>query len=305
MIRGQTLVASDGYEVCLYPLESIRITQTCHGSTSHSSYKIKNTGLWDVTGMDGDNPKGYIYAPFTGVVKAIIKGYVNGNQTMIQSTNKVHLANGKLDYACFGFAHDNILDIKVGQEVKQGQFIGNCGSYGNVTGVHSHFLIGEGKWLYGKAIPLCKNKNGSNIFYCPNAINIDEMFYKNGIRAYDVSHLKQCNDPYVFNWKEWVDDMDLSILKVDKNASMHQVEITEELINARNEHSTSSNKLGKLPLGVYNVYETYNDGTYDWFKVGNGVWIATSSDWTCYKDYPKTTEDYKEKIERIKEIING
>lgn len=57
MVKGQKLFASDGYQVCLYPLESIRITQTCHGSTSHSSNKVSNTGLWDVTGVTGDNPK--------------------------------------------------------------------------------------------------------------------------------------------------------------------------------------------------------------------------------------------------------
>lgn len=201
MVKGQKLFASDGYQVCLYPLESIRITQTCHGSTSHSSNKVSNTGLWDVTGVTGDNPKGYIYAPFDGIVMAVITGYVNGNQTMIQSKKKVHLANGKLDYACFGFAHDNVLDIKVGQEVSQGDFIGNCGSYGNVTGVHSHFLIGEGKWKHGTTIPTIESKNGTKIFYMDNAIDIDDMFYINGVRTIDVSKLKANNDPYVFNWK--------------------------------------------------------------------------------------------------------
>lgn len=290
MIRGQKLIDSDGYEVALYPLESIRITQTCHGSTSHSSYKVSNTGLWDVTGMSGDNPKGTIYAPFTGIVKAVVKGKANGNQTMIQSKNKVHLANGKLDYACFGFAHDNILDIKVGQEVSQGDKVGDCGNYGNVSGVHSHFLIGEGKWTKGNKIPTIVNKNGSNIFYMPNAINIDEMFFNNGIRGYDISNLKKCNDPYTFNWKTWENNMDLSSYKVDRNEFKHQVKVTGTKVNARKTPSLSGEKLGVyVPVGYYNVDETQEADGYMWVKLDTDVWFACVNG--AYLDYPASTND--------------
>lgn len=297
---GRTLVASDGYEVAVYPLESIRITQTCHGSTSHSSYKMANTGLWDVTGVSGDSPLGCIYAPFTGVVKAIMKGKANGNQTMIQSKNKVHLANGKLDYACFGFGHDNVLDIKVGQEVKQGQFIGNCGDYGNVYGTHSHFLIGEGKWTKGRNIPLTTNKNGAKMFYCPNAINIDEMFFTNGVRVINVSKLEETNDPYKFNWKEFI-EMDLSILKSYRDTSRHQIEVTVDNMNARKTPTLSGEKLGFLPEGIFNVFETKDSDNYTWVRIGYDVWMAKVKD--CFTEYP-ATDDYKEKVEKIKEILS-
>lgn len=279
MVKGQTLVANDGYEVALYPLESIRITQTCHGSTSHSSYKVNNTGLWDVTGMDGDNPKGYIYAPFSAIVKCVLTGKSNGNQTMLQSKNKVHLANGKLDYACFGFAHDNKLDIKVGQEVKQGQFIGNCGSYGNVTGVHSHFLIGQGKWTHGLSIPTITNKNGSKIFYMTNAINIDEMFYKNGIRGYDISNLKKCNDPYTFNWKVYEDNMDLSKYQVERNKWKHQVKITGNKVRVRKSPSLQGEIYSNtyMPLGIYDYKDTTLANNLVWIKLDEEIYFALVS----------------------------
>lgn len=296
MIKGQKLVASDGYEVLLYPLESIRITQSYKGSTSHSSNQVSDTGLWDVTGVTGDNPKGYIYAPCTMIVKVIKTGYVNGNTVILQSKDKVHLPNGNLDFVCFGFAHDNVLDVKVGQEVVQGQHIGNCGSYGNVTGVHSHLMLRVGKWIYGNTIPTCWNKKGYKIFYLPNAVNIDKFFYKDNVRTIDTSNI---DGVIKLDWKEH-DDMDLNILKVDRDNTRHQVEIKEALINARSEHSTSSTKtkLGKLPVGIYNVYETYDDGTYKWFRVGSGVWVATLSSWTCYKDYPATDSS----ADKIKEL---
>lgn len=293
MIRGQKLIASDGYEVALYPLESIRITQSCHGSTSHSSNKVSNTGLWDVTGASGDNPKGYIYAPFDGIVKAVLTGKTNGNQTMIQSKKKVHLANGKLDYACFGFGHDNVLDIKVGQEVKQGDFIGNCGNYGNlVTGTHSHFLLGQGKWTHGNKIPTIENKNGSTIFYMTNAIDIDKMFFINGVRTIDVSKLKENNDNYSFNWKtyEGGSSVDLSSYKVERNYFKHQVEVTGTKVNARKTPSLSGAKLGVyVPTGYYNVEETATADGYSWVKLDTDVWFACVEG-AC-KDLPASSDD--------------
>lgn len=309
MVKGQKLVASDGYEVLLYPLESIRITQSYKGSTSHSSYSVKDTGLWDVTGINGDNPKGYIYAPCSMVVKVIKKGYVNGNTVILQSKSKVHLPNGQLDYVCFGFGHDNVLDVVQGQEVAQGEHIGNCGNYGNVTGIHSHIMIRVGQWIYGNSIPTCWNKNGYKIFYMPNAVCIDKFFFDNDIRKIDTSNV---DGVVILNW-EGYDDMNLEILKVDRDTSKHQVEVTEQLINSRSEASTKGTKYGKVPVGIYNVYEEA-DNTYHWVRIGNGVWMAETG--TCYKDYPASSgleDEIKElktkvsnlenKITKVKEIV--
>lgn len=298
MIKGQKLVASDGFEVLLYPLESIRITQSYKGSTSHASFQVTDTGLWDVTGITGDNPKGYIYAPCSGFIRLIKTGFVNGNTVILESKDKVHLPNGLCEKICLGYGHDNVLDVKEGQEVEQGQFIGNCGNYGNVTGIHSHVMIRVGAWIYGKTIPTCWNKNGYKIFYMPNAISIDEFFFKNNVRKIDTSNV---DGVVKLEWKGY-GDMDLNILKVDRDTTRHQVEITEALINARSEHSTKVISLGKLPIGIYNVYEEYNDGTYNWYRVGTGVWIATLSSWTCYTDYPAT--DSTDKIKELETKIN-
>lgn len=300
MYKGQKLVASDGFEVLLYPLESIRITQSHKGSTSHSSYQVSDTGLWDVTGIAGDSPKGRIYAPCTMIVKIIKKGYVNGNTVILESKDKVHLPNGECKKICLGYGHDNVLDVKVGQEVSQGEHIGDCGNYGNVTGVHSHVMIRVGAWTYGNTIPTCWNKNGYKIFYMPGAVSIDDFFFKNKIRKIDTSSI---DGVVKLNWEEY-NDMNLDILKVDRNTSIHQVEITEAIVNARSEHSTKVTSLGKFPIGIYNVYEEYFDGTYTWLRVGTGVWMATLSSWTCYKDYPASIDDYKSMYEKLEAKLN-
>lgn len=322
MIKGQTLIASDGYEVCLYPMESIRITQSHYGSYSHSSNEIKNTGLWDVTGVSGDNPLGYIYAPFTAKVVAVKTGKASGNTVILVSTNKVHLANGELAYARFGFCHDNTLDVKLGQTVKQGEFIGNAGNYGNVTGVHSHFYIGVGEWTRGNTVPTCKNKNGSVIYYMPNAVDIDNFFFIDGIRTFgkyktadkftykdngDVDHWMSTDRLYNY-WKKWHgESLDLTKFKVERDESKYQVEVLKEEIRARKDHVISDDTyLGvKVPVGIYNILETYTDSKYKWVRIADGVWFALAGVVNeNYIEYPANSDDYKAKYEEEVKLYN-
>lgn len=312
MTKGQVLIASDGLEVALYPLESVRITQTYYGSTSHGSNIVKNTGLWDVTGVNGDTNKGVIYAPFTcKVVVCLTNGKSSGHQVVVQSLNKVHLANGSIGYALFGFGHDNELDVKLGQIIKQGEKLGDCGDYGYVTGVHSHWMIGVGEWTRGNSLPICKNKSGSSIYYMPNAIDIDDMFYINGIRevakylngdkitnnedgsiTYYVS-----NDKVTCNFKKFSGQtLDLTQFQVERNESKHQVEIKIEIIRARKDHYISDDTLLgiKVPIGIYNVLETYTDKEYKWVKIADGVWFALAGVVNeTYIEYEADTTDYK------------
>lgn len=333
MKKGQTLIASDGLEVCLYPMESIRITQTHYGTTSHASYKVKNTGLFDVTGCDGDAYKGVIFAPFSCKVVAIKTGKVNGNTVLVQSLNKVHLANGEIDYARFGFGHDNVVDVKIGQEIKQGEKLGDVGNYGNVTGIHSHFMCGVGEWTKGDTIPTTTNKNGNTIFYMPNAIDLDDMFYINGIneiakvinksksatKSYDtvienndgtITQVTYCdattnnkNFKVTFTWKKFEgQSLDLTKFQVERDEFKHQVEVKKETIRARKEPYISDlTYLGvKVPVGIYNILETTADTQYKWVRIADGVWFALAgTEGTTYQEHEPDTTDYKEKYNEL------
>ena len=62
MLAHQTMIAQDGYEVALFPLEYMRISQGEGGSTSHQgSYAIDFLG-WDANGRVLKCP---CYAPVT------------------------------------------------------------------------------------------------------------------------------------------------------------------------------------------------------------------------------------------------
>lgn len=144
MRAGQRLVASDGYEVALFPLPYLNMSQDEGGDFSHiGTYNIDFLG-WGENGRIYNAP---IYAPCTMKVVYTGLSYAGGNQVGFQSVDKVHLANGNLDYLCIAFAHDpNPPITTIGQIVNQGDLCYHTGSYGNVTGDHVHTCCGQGTW---------------------------------------------------------------------------------------------------------------------------------------------------------------
>lgn len=142
MTPGQRLVASDGYEVALFPLEYLYMSQDEGGDYSHSgTYNIDLLG-W---GANGRIFQGPIYAPCTMKVVAYWGTYSGGHQVTFESVDKVHLPNGQLDYLTIAFGHDsNPPYTTIGQVVNQGQLCYHTGTYGNVTGDHTHTCAGQG-----------------------------------------------------------------------------------------------------------------------------------------------------------------
>lgn len=144
MISGQRLVASDGYEVALFPMSYLYMSQDEGGDYSHQgTYNIDLLG-WGPNGRIYQAP---IYAPCTMKVVRYYSGYNNGNTVAFESVNKVHLPNGALDYLTIEFAHDiNPPYTTVGTIVRQGDLCYHTGTYGNVTGDHVHTCVGQGHW---------------------------------------------------------------------------------------------------------------------------------------------------------------
>lgn len=193
MYLNQRLIADDGYEVALYPMTSAEITQSPYGTASHRCPNIGNTGLWDVIGHTGATDQSAIYAPFSGTITV---SQASGHQRVLSSSNMVHLANGNLDYANFGWGHDNDILVDIGATVTQGDLIGHTGTYPDVS-KHSHFMLGTGYWTYGNYLPTCVSSYGT-IFYMPNAIDIDDLFYVNDTDVYTYTI-----DGLTLNWRTW------------------------------------------------------------------------------------------------------
>lgn len=143
MLAGQTLVARDGKEVALFPMPYLYMSQDEGGDYSHTgTYNIDFIGR-DANGRVYNAP---IYAPCKCRVVYIENTYASGNMRVFQSTEMVHTPIG-LKYIHFYFCHDNSpIATYVGQIFNQGDVISHTGTYGNVTGDHTHTCMGEGVW---------------------------------------------------------------------------------------------------------------------------------------------------------------
>ena len=60
--------------------------------------------------------------------------------------------------------------------------------------------------------------------------------------------------------------------------------LAEDGINVRTEPSTESDIVEAVEYGrKLDVYETTDDGTYTWYRIGKDQWIADGGGWVDYK----------------------
>ena len=139
MRANQKLIANDGYEVLLFPLEYLYMSQDEGGNYSHLyTYSIDCLG-WNSQGRVYRCP---YYAPCTlRCVRVMSDGVI------WTSTDRVHYPDGTLDIVTIHFAHDNnASSYYVGQIIQQGDVIGHTGTAGNVTGDHVHINTARGTY---------------------------------------------------------------------------------------------------------------------------------------------------------------
>ena len=147
MRAGQTLRGSDGYQVALFPLPYMYISQ---GEMMPSNYTHYNTYNMDFLGWDksGRVYQAPLYAPCD--LQVVSLWDYNGSHTVtFESVNKVHLADGSLDYLSIGFTHANNPPYHaIGDIVRMGDLIYYTGTFGqSVTGDHVHISAGKGHFV--------------------------------------------------------------------------------------------------------------------------------------------------------------
>ena len=135
MRANQRMVAADGYEVMLFPMNVLQMTQDEGGDFSHAgTYNIDFVGMW------AHYP---LYAPCSLRIRRIVADGSNG--LILDSVNKVHLPNGALDYITLSVAHsNNPPSMTVGHVFNQGELFYTTGTAGFATGDHVHMCIGQG-----------------------------------------------------------------------------------------------------------------------------------------------------------------
>ena len=87
-----------------------------------------------------------------------------------------------------------------------------------------------------------------------------------------------------YNWyrignNEWIKDPDGSRVQITKSLSTNQnttftIEIVDEKIGVYNSHYDNREWVRAVYAGErYTCYESYNDGVYIWYRIGNNEWI--------------------------------
>ena len=125
MQANQQMIASDGYEVCLFPCEAMFLTQGEHQGYALDFRPVNAQGV-RITKMP-------LYAPFTGTI--VWNG--NDHNCILQSNNKVHRPSG-LKYVRVLVAHQEDPPPTVNSEFRQGFKWYETGDYGYSFGVHLH-----------------------------------------------------------------------------------------------------------------------------------------------------------------------
>ena len=172
MQANQRIVDENGYEVMLFPMEYMNISQGEGGNFSHN-LAMDFLG-WDSNGRVEDCP---YYAPCSC---ECVFSFGTGNNRTWQSLNPVHIVkNNTITKVTFCFNHDENPPA-VGTILTQGDLIGHSGTAGEVTGDHMHFNTALGEYDGYILIP------GSSLYYeLKHSSHIYETCFVNGTTIID------------------------------------------------------------------------------------------------------------------------
>lgn len=184
MAPNQRLVAADGYEVMLFPLEYMNASQPEGGGFSHAGTLQMDFLGWGANGRIYNCP---YYAPCSCSCVATTDSSTHNR--VWQSDNMVHLADGTLGYVTFEVAHDDNPPYNVGISVQQGTLIGRTGTAGYVTGDHVHFQCARGTYAGWEQVPPNNNWQLRNEMHIYDACYVNDTVIVNGYnynwRTYD------------------------------------------------------------------------------------------------------------------------
>lgn len=178
MRPNQKLVASDGYEVCLFPCETLYMSED-RDPDEHDVLALDflpyNTSGQRITAMP-------CYAPFTG--KIVYTG--NDHNCILESDDLVHMPDGSLEYGRVLVAHSFTAPV-LNTHYNQGDLFYRTGNYGQSFGEHLHMEVGH---VSSKSAQYW-NGTGVGIY---GAIHMWLSMYVN-----DTILLR----PETYNWVEW------------------------------------------------------------------------------------------------------
>ena len=230
-------------EQARFPMEFLRVTQGPN-TGSHAGSKAMDFGGKD-TGCDA------VYAPFTGRVARVRTD--SSHETYFESLEPVEFADGTVDYMTVTLMHDNVLDVRTGQVLHQGEKIGDEGGFGGGRpgrfGAHLHLEASRGRGIAYQV------RNAQGTYCTPQQVDVWAALWLGA----DVQVLDGGGCPWKRDTKE---DDNMKFLKVTSGKcevfTAPDVNAVDKLYNG-----------GKLTEGVcYPVQaEVGSSGGYSWVRI--------------------------------------
>lgn len=269
------------------------ITQTYNDSYSHSANVTGNPKDFPIDESCGSDARDYFYCPCDEMVVKRIYGVGNSgtNTIWLESTTKVLLANGTESYVTIMVIHpndDTLKNIKVGNKFKRKEPMFVEGNDGNATGNHFHISVSASKYVSGGWILNDKGAwviKGSSI-KPENAFFIDEEFT-------EIVNTRN------LNFKKLPKILGNPVIRDEK---IEQIEVIIDNLYIR--ERPNEKILGYANKGLYNVLEEQELAGYRWYRIEEGMWIASNEGvWTKY--YGVVIEDDVSEDEIVDdEVVN-
>ena len=162
-----------------YPCKVMRITQNYNGKTSHYPHTVGSPKDYPIDEGCSNSGKEPIYCPCDEMIVRRVYGVGTGgvNTLWLESTTKVHFADGTRDFFTMLVTHPDDADLKgvfIGQRFKRGEKITLEGKDG-ATANHLHISGGKGKF---KGNGWKKNTKNKYVLDCTGgAYKPEALFY--------------------------------------------------------------------------------------------------------------------------------
>lgn len=136
MLAGERKIAADGYEVMLFPMEVMYISQGIH-----------QTYCMDFIGWNATNNTRILRCPLYAPCSCTcVARSSSGDWQVFTSDDLVHVPGIPFPtIISFQIGHDDTPQ-SVGDHFTQGDLIGHTGTNGKVTGDHLHYNIATGRY---------------------------------------------------------------------------------------------------------------------------------------------------------------
>lgn len=155
----------------LFFMDSMRLTQAANVGSHKGSLATDWGGASPLT-VDPT------YAPFDGTIIRIRTDGKNSHETYFQSDEPVQYANGVVDYLMMTIMHDDMIDVKEGQQLKRGEKLGDEGGFyrGAAYQLANHVHVEFSRGKYTKATAR-QTANSQGVYCSPHQVAIEDALF--------------------------------------------------------------------------------------------------------------------------------